>query len=319
MNKSDEILSTRLDIRLSGSLQISRERARNMIESGCVLLNGKLCTKQSTKLDASSTLEVIKNVEPKRTTLEPSNIPLNIVYEDEYLLVINKQAGISTHPPSINGKDTVANAVLHFLQNKAPLEANRPGIVHRLDKETTGLLLIAKTDEATYKLSQMIANRDLIRKYVAICYGTPKLPQFEINANIIRDTKNRLKMKIARTMGKQAITNVFIREKFRDFTLLDIKLETGRTHQIRLHLEHYGNSVVGDPIYGTKPPSFFNRYYKYPELMETLIKTNRQMLHAFSLEFVHPFTSKVIKLEEAMPDDFQHLLHLIKKLDLEKM
>jgi 23S rRNA pseudouridine1911/1915/1917 synthase len=304
----------RLDTKIANDFEIAREKAKEIIEAGEVLLNGKPILKPSYKVN-DEVIEVnqgaLEQLKTKLSSLKPSDIPLEIIFEDDFLLVINKQAGVSTHPASSEGEDTIANAIAKFVLD---FKGIRPGIVHRLDKDTTGLMIIAKTEEAKTKLSDMMAKREVERRYVALCYGSFKLPNFQIKTNIIRDLHNRQKMRICKNGGKEAITNVFVKESFfsNNFSLIELKLETGRTHQIRLHLSHNENPIIGDGMYGFKPPSFFEKFAPNEELYQKLTQTKRQMLHAFSLKFQHPFTGEEIALEVNPPEDFQSLLSILK-------
>jgi 23S rRNA pseudouridine1911/1915/1917 synthase len=305
----------RLDLKVVSEFEVAREKAKEMIENGEVLVDGREILKPSFKVFEEAVYlkdGAIERLKVKPLGLKPSNIPLEIIFEDEFLIVINKQAGVSTHPSSTEGEDTIANAVAKFLLNGKGI---RPGIVHRLDKDTTGLLIVAKTEEAKTILSEMIAKREVERRYLALCYGSFKIPHFQIKANITRDLQNRQKMRICKIGGKEATTNVFVKESFFDgnFSFLELKLETGRTHQIRLHLEWFGNSIIGDGKYGIKPPSFFSKFSPNKELYEVLTSTKRQMLHAFSLSFKHPFTQEEISLQVEPPGDFINLLCILRK------
>lgn len=299
----------RLDIKISLTLEKSREHAQALIASGFVAVNNIVQRKQSFKVLETDTVEVLQDLPKQPSKLIPSNIPLEIIFEDDFFLIINKQAGVSTHPPSINGENTIANAVVSILSENGI----RPGIVHRLDKDTTGLLIIAKTEDAKYKMSEMIANREVERKYIGLCYGQFPQKTFKIEANIGRDIKNRLKMKILKTSGKTALTNIKLIQSFKEISIVEFKLETGRTHQIRLHMEHNKTPIVGDRTYGLKPPSFFMKFANNAQLKIALENTKRQMLHAFSLRFQHPFTNESIALEINPPADFANLIELLKE------
>ena len=297
----------RLDVKVASMTLKSREYARKLIESGFVFLNDKPATKRSLVILETDSVEIRGEIKDAPSSLKPNKIPLEIVFEDEFLMVINKESGISTHPPSIYGENTVANAVVEILQK----EGVRPGIIHRLDKDTTGLLIIAKTEDARTKMSELIANREVERKYLGLCYGEFNKKSFKIDANIGRDLRNRLKMKVLQTSGKNATTNVFLKERFHLISLVEFKLETGRTHQIRLHMEYNKTPIVGDQTYGLKPPSFFAKFNSTPELKKALEGVKRQMLHAFSLKFFHPFTNEEIILEAPLPSDFQNIYNLL--------
>jgi 23S rRNA pseudouridine1911/1915/1917 synthase len=301
----------RLDLAVAKQFEITREKAKDLIEAGLVSHLGKSALKPSFKINLEDEICLLGEIPQKPSKLKPSNIELNVVFEDEFMMIINKQAGVSTHPPSTDGEGTIANGVVNLIQE----EGIRPGIVHRLDKDTTGLLIIAKTEKAKEVLSKMMERREIERRYLAICYGVFRFPSFQIKTNVIRDAKDRQKMRVCRTDGKEAITNVFVRESFlQTFSLVELKLETGRTHQIRLHLTHNGNSVVGDQSYGLKPPSFFDKFRPSEELYNTLVNTKRQMLHAFSISFIHPFTLNEVNLKVEPPEDFTAMLNILHKL-----
>ncbi len=304
----------RLDIKTATTFHLPRERAKEAVLNGFILVNGKKITKPSHLIfeeEISATEELEKLIKGSPSSLKPSEIPLDIIFEDDHLMVINKQAGVSTHPPSIHGQDTIANAVVGALSEVE--EGVRPGIVHRLDRQTTGLLIIAKTPEAKTILSKMIEERQVERKYLALCYGTFKIPSFQIKTNIMRDLHDRQKMKVCKTGGKEAITNALLKQSFfmGNFSLVELKLETGRTHQIRVHLSHIGNSIIGDKEYGIKPPSFFDKFKPNEALYNALTGAKRQMLHAFSLKFTHPVTQQEISLEAPIPSDFEAVLKVL--------
>jgi 23S rRNA pseudouridine1911/1915/1917 synthase len=307
--------SQRLDAFISANANISREGAKQLILAEGVNVNKKTVLKPSLLLLEGDEVFLTKAIPLKQTSLSASSSEtLNIIFEDEYIMVINKAAGVSTHPCGIEGKNTVANAIVGLVEEEGEGSV-RNGIVHRLDKDTTGLLIIAKTLEASERIISMMASHEIERRYVALCYGFPRLPSFQIKTHMERDKNNRLKMKIVRTptaSSKEAITNVLLKEKLLNgsFSLLELKLETGRTHQIRLHLAYSSLCVVGDRTYGVKPPSFFNNFPL--KLKETLENTRRQMLHAYKLDFTHPFTGKRVSFEAPIPDDFQNLLSVIK-------
>ncbi|KTC96056.1 23S rRNA pseudouridine(1911/1915/1917) synthase RluD [Legionella erythra] len=233
---------------------------------------------------------------------EPEPIPLDVVYEDDMLLVINKQAGLVVHPGAGNPKHTLVNALLHHAPQLAAL--SRAGIVHRLDKDTTGLLVVAKTLPAHTSLVRQMQDREIQRRYVTLVQGHV-ISGGEIDTFFGRHPRNRLKMAVL-NQGRQAITLYTVKRQYDDFTLLDVQLLTGRTHQIRVHMAHINHPVVGDPLYGgrTRIPADIA-----PELREALQSFKRQALHAASLSFHHPEHDKLLTFTAPLPDDFQTLIN----------
>jgi 23S rRNA pseudouridine1911/1915/1917 synthase len=234
----------------------------------------------------------------------PEAIPLNIIYEDEQLLIINKQAGLVVHPGAGNREHTLVNALLHHHSRLSQLP--RAGIVHRLDKDTTGLLVVAKTLAAHTNLVRQMQAREIKRDYITLVQGH-LISGGEIDTLYGRHPRNRLKMAVC-TQGRQAITTYSIRKQYQDFTLLDVHLLTGRTHQIRVHMAYINHPVVGDPLYGGRMrfPAQGNE-----ELRETLTTFRRQALHASSLTFLHPKLAKELTFAAPLPDDFLFLLKVL--------
>lgn len=250
------------------------------------------------KLNIGQIITGIITLEVSQIEAKAENIPLNIVYEDSYLLVINKPAGLVVHPGAGQPSQTLMNALLHHQQSLETLP--RAGIVHRLDKETTGLMVIAKTPLCYQSLIQMMQARDIKRHYLALVHGLVRTSG-TISTPFGRHPQNRLKMAV-RPTGKIATTHYKIAKKFSQNTLLDVSLETGRTHQIRVHMQHLGFPIVGDPLYGkNKAPG------KGP-ITETLNQFSRQALHAYELSFIHPIDQKPLTFSAVLPDDFATLL-----------
>jgi len=245
---------------------------------------------------------------------EPENIPLNIVFEDEHLIIINKPAGIAVHPAPGNPDHTVVNALLHYTKNLSTVNGpSEPGIVHRLDKDTSGLMIIAKNNKTHLILSNQIARRQLKRIYWAVVWGHPETRKGFIDAPIGRSRKIGLRYAVTHLSGKPAKTFYKTLEIYRDFSLLELSLLTGRTHQIRLHLAHIGLPVVGDRDYcGRMVERKLQSLNKYnPELFSIIQSINNQMLYARSLQFKHPITNKPMFFSADPPDNF---LSLIKSL-----
>ncbi len=281
---------------------ISRSKVQSLIKSGDILLNGEPA-KKNAKVKTGDRIEINLR-EQVETKIIPENIPINIVYEDDDLIVVNKARGMVVHPAISNYTGTLVNAVLYHVNNKAEAKAFfaknmntehakvRPGIVHRIDKETTGLLMIAKNDYAHYFLSEQLKDRTVNRKYLALVHGGFKDDEGRVDAPIRRHKKDRLKMAVDLT-GKRAVTNYQVLERLGKYTLLELKLDTGRTHQIRVHMKHIKHPVVGDKVYGAK-----NCKYKHIG----------QLLHAKTLGFIHPSTKEYMEFECDLPDDFNAVL-----------
>jgi 23S rRNA pseudouridine1911/1915/1917 synthase len=234
------------------------------------------------------------------------NIPLDIVFEDDSLLVINKPAGLIIHPGAGNPQHTLMNALLHH--DAALQQLPRAGIVHRLDKDTTGLLLIAKTLACHTALIRQMQERAIERHYLALVHGHVVAGK-RIETGYGRDPRNRLKMAVCQ-QGKEAITEFTVRQRFSRFTLLDVRLHTGRTHQIRVHMAHIHHPVVGDPLYGGKGrvPAGLSQ-----EVRDVLLQFKRQALHAYSLMFKHPLHEELLAFTAPLPEDFQYLLTMVEK------
>jgi 23S rRNA pseudouridine1911/1915/1917 synthase len=260
--------------------------------------------------------DIIKISFPTERTInvKPQEIPINIMYEDEYLMIINKDAGMVVHPSRGHLDSTLVNAILFYCKSIADVgDSLRPGIVHRLDKDTTGLLLVAKTEATRLILSQNMENREIKRKYKTLVWGNPLKSDGEILAPIGRNPRERKKMTIVEG-GKPAHSIYHVIERFGWCTLLEVELKTGRTHQIRVHMYYEGYPVIGDKDYGIRRLHM----QKYPNVIRELVteinsSINRQFLHAFELSFIHPFTGKEIKVNSELPDDLMNALNRIRK------
>jgi 23S rRNA pseudouridine1911/1915/1917 synthase len=299
----------RLDLALSKLLpDYSRSQLKTWIDAGNVLLNGKPA-KGKTKVKFGDQIEVTAIAKPA-LTYEAENIPLNIVHEDDDVLIINKPAGLVVHPGAGNQTHTLLNALLHHAPNLKHLP--RAGILHRLDKDTTGLLVIAKNETALKSLSKQLKDKSMQREYQTIVSGT-LVSGGTVDAPIDRHHLQRTRMAVTDT-GKTAVTHYRILQKFRAHTHLKLMLETGRTHQIRVHMAHIRHPIIGDPTYGGRMQLMKNTT---PELTEALRTIKRQALHAFALGFVHPGTHEDVRYEIALPEDMQTLLKQLKD-DTEK-
>lgn len=284
----------------------SRSQISNWIKSGTVTLNQKTCKPKDKALDGD---QISINVDLNLTDnnfdhCAPEAIPLDVVYEDDELLVLNKPAGMVVHPGAGNREHTLVNALLHHAPSLHHLP--RAGIIHRLDKDTTGLLVVAKTLIAHTSLIRQMQARDIQRHYITLVQG------HVISGGIIetcfgRHPRNRLKMAVLKH-GREAITHYAVKKQYQEYTLLDVKLMTGRTHQIRVHLTHINHPVVGDPLYGSRMKFPANAS---PELRTLIQEFKRQALHACSLAFFHPKTEQELTFTAPLPDDFQLLLNTL--------
>lgn len=280
----------RLDKVIAGEIEISRSLAAKLIVEGHIKVNDKL--KKPSYLVCTDDQINIQIPESKPVDIVPQNIPIDIVYEDEHIIVINKQRGLVVHPSPGHEDKTLVNGLLFHCSDLKGIGAEqRPGIVHRIDKDTTGLLVIAKNDKAMESLSQQIADKTAKRKYKALVEGVVKEDGF-VEANIGRSHMNRKKQAVTKE-GRNAKTQYSVEKRYRQHTLLDIELYTGRTHQIRVHMAYILHPVVGDKLYGYKKQKF---------------SLEGQLLHAYSLEFAHPNTGKKVGFTAPLPDDFARIL-----------
>lgn len=295
---------TRLDVAISNNCELSRNTAQTLIEKGAVTVNGKIALQKSLKLNGNENVVVILP-EPDICVAKPQEIPLDIVYEDDDLLVVNKPKGMVVHPAPGNTDGTLVNALLWHCNGKlsAINGVVRPGIVHRIDKDTSGLLVVAKNDKAHIGLAEQIKVHSFTRIYKALIYGHPKNEFGTINAPIGRNPNDRKKMAITEKNSKNAITHYSVIENFGDYSLCEMKLETGRTHQIRVHMSYIGFPIVGDPLYAPKKGT--NR-----------LGIKGQALHAGVLGFNHPLTGEYVEFSAKLPDYFATVLEKLRNLNL---
>jgi 23S rRNA pseudouridine1911/1915/1917 synthase len=307
---------TRLDRALADLLpELSRSRIKQLIDDGQVKLNN-IAVKPSTKVETG---QIITITMPQAIKAEPTaqNIPLDIVYEDDDLLVLNKQAGLVVHPAAGHAEGTLVNALLHHCADSLSGigGVKRPGIVHRLDKDTSGLMLIAKNDLAHAGLAAQLAARTMSRTYQAIVWGVPSPIKGRIDAPLARNPHNRFYMQV-RPEGRAAATNYLVLEKFGTMaSLVECKLESGRTHQIRVHMAHIKHAVLGDPLYGI-PQTAVDAALKKAGLegkgVDDIRSFPRQALHAVALAFEHPRTGKTKSFSVDLPEDFKALIKAFK-------
>lgn len=272
----------------------SRSQIKQLLDGGNITVNGKT---EKAKYKVKSG-DVIRLEEPETKTLElrPENIPLDIVYEDDDVIVINKPQGMVVHPAPGHDEHTLVNALLYHCPLSTINGTFRPGIVHRIDKDTSGLLMVAKNDKAHRSLAKQLKDKTNIREYVALVHGRIAEDEGTINAPIGRSLKDRKKQAVVKD-GRNAVTHFEVLKRYRDYTLVKCILETGRTHQIRVHMKYIGHPLVGDPLYGPKKT----------------IKGNGQFLHAGNLGFVHPTTGKLLIFEAPLPKIFQECLEKLDK------
>jgi 23S rRNA pseudouridine1911/1915/1917 synthase len=292
---SSEEVRTRLDKLLSLHFpEHSRTYFQYLIEQGCVLVNGMLLKKREIP-NAGDEIEVCFVLTPE-ISLEPQNIPLDILFEDEYLIAVNKPSGMVVHPAPGHPKNTFVNALLFHCQNLYSTDSVRPGIVHRLDKDTSGILLAAKTAQTHAKLVELFSERRIQKDYLAICVGTPK--EGLIDAPIKRHPIQRKEMTVCFESGKEAKSLCKVLGKNEQLSFVEIQLLTGRTHQIRVHLKHLGTPVLGDPVYGS---IHANKRFNPP----------RQLLHAYRMHFIHPMTNASITLKASIEKDLLQYTEII--------
>jgi 23S rRNA pseudouridine1911/1915/1917 synthase len=291
---------------------VTRNKIQKAIEAEAVLVNDKP-TKSSYKIRPEDVITVSLPEPPRDDVVIPENIPLDIVYEDEELLVVNKPAGMVVHPAYQNWSGTLVNALAFHFQN-LPTTQNgegRPGLVHRIDKDTSGLLVIAKTELAMVHLAKQFYEHSIDRSYLALVWGEPEPEAATINVNIGRNPKDR-KVMIAfpeGELGKNAITHYKVLKKFRYVSLLECSLETGRTHQIRAHMKYIGHPLFNDSVYGGDKILKGTTFTKYRQFIDNCFKIiPRQALHAKSLGFIHPKTKKKMYFEAALPDDMKQVI-----------
>ena len=291
----------RLDVFLSEkNTELSRSNIQRLIEEKKVLVNGKI-EKPSYKVQENDVITQEKE-KPKDIELKAQNIPLEIIYEDNDIIAINKPKGLVVHPANGNPDGTLVNAIMAICKDSLSGIGGqiRPGIVHRLDKDTSGILIVAKNDKAHINLSNQIQNREVKKTYIALVRGIVKENEATIDMPIGRSTKDRKKMAVT-SKGKNAITHIKVLNRFNEYTLLQVNIETGRTHQIRVHLAEIGYPVVGDSVYSNGKNKF---------------GIQGQCLHAKSLDFRHPITGKQMHLEAELPQYFKNIISELKKEEL---
>lgn len=287
-----EDAGTRADVFLAAKLGVSRSNMQKLLEDGRVK-RGEKIIKANYKVRAGE-MFVVDIPEPEPIEAVPENIPLDIIYEDDDVVVLNKARGMVVHPAPGNYTGTLVNALLYHCSNLSGINsAIRPGIVHRLDKDTSGIMIVAKNDAAHISLSQQIQSKTAVRTYLAVVRGNIKTDSGTIETQIARDKTDRKKMAVVKDGGRDAITDYEVMERFGKYTLVRCKLRTGRTHQIRVHMEYLGYPLVGDPKYSP---------------MKTPFGIKGQALHSHTLEFTHPRTGERMKFEAPLPEDMHKII-----------
>lgn len=296
--KQDE--GKRIDLYISQNTEMSRVTIQRLIDNEKILVNGKRI-KASYKIQENNEI-IIEEEKPKEVLLEAQEIPIQVLYEDKDIIVVNKPKGIVVHPANGNLDGTLVNALMSICKDSLSGIGGeiRPGIVHRLDKDTSGVLIVAKNDKAHINMSEQIKNHEVEKTYIALVRGFVKENEATIDMPIGRSTKDRKKMAVSKN-GKNAITHFKVLERFKDYTLLEVKIETGRTHQIRVHLTEIGYPIVGDSVYSNGKNEW---------------NIQGQCLHAKSLRFKHPITGKDMFIEAEMPEYFEKIIcDLRKRID----
>ncbi len=292
----------RLDVFLAEEMsELTRSRIQKLIGDGCITVNGSV-VKTNYKLRQDDEIE-IEIPEARETELTAEEIPLDIVFEDDCMLVVNKPQGMVVHPAAGNYSGTLVNALMaHCGDRLSGINGEiRPGILHRIDKDTSGLLMVAKNDRAHMGLSEQIKEHSLAREYLALVHGRIKEDSGTIDAPIGRDEKDRKKMTITQKNSRNAVTHFFVLERFDKYTLVRCRLETGRTHQIRVHMSKNGHPIVGDPVYGRKREEF---------------RLKGQLLHAHMLGFVHPESGEYMEFSQGIPEYFEEVLEKLRRKSL---
>ena len=304
----------RIDIYLTNCIEnATRSKVQKLVEANLVSVNGKF-VKPSYNVMPNDIIEAVIPIAPRPEDTEPEEIPLDIIYEDDYFLVVNKPAGMVAHPAYANYTGTLVNALLHHTQKLSRSgEPGRPGIVHRIDKDTSGLLVVAKDDWTHAKLSEQFSRHSIEREYQAVVWGVFKEQKGEINSNIARSKSDRKKFTASKGEGKTAVTFYEVLEQFEFTSLIKLNLKTGRTHQIRVHLSSIGHPVFGDPTYGGRQVVYDYGLPKIKSRVQNLLEImKRQALHAKTLGFIHPHKKEYVRFDSQLPADMVELIQKLK-------
>lgn len=289
---TEEQAGQRADVALAQMLDITRSNMQKLMDEGRAVKGTKVL-KSNYKLKAGDKI-IVSLPEPEPLDVQPENIPLDIIYEDEDVVVVNKARGMVVHPAAGNYSGTLVNALLYHCKNLSGINGViRPGIVHRLDKDTSGIMICAKNDQAHVSLSQQIQSKTAKRSYLCVVRGNIKTDSGTIETLISRDKNDRKKMAVVKEDGRNAITDYEVVERFGKYTIVKCNLRTGRTHQIRVHMEYLGYPIVGDPKYSP---------------MKTPFSINGQALHSLTLDFIHPRTGEAMHFEAPLPEDMHKIV-----------
>ena len=289
----DKDNNLRIDQYLAQVSDYSRSKVAKLIKEGLVLVDDEI-VKPSYNVKTGENIQIIGELN-ENTDVIPENIPLNIFFEDDDIIIVNKPSGMVVHPANGNYTGTLVNALMYHTKSLSNNDT-RPGIVHRIDKDTSGLLMVAKNDNAHAKLSEQLSKHEINRKYIALVWGVIPHDTGTIDAPIGRDKNDRQKMSVTDINSKEAITHFRVLERYANATLIELKLETGRTHQIRVHMNYIGYPIVNDPVYGRRK----------------IINDYGQMLHAACLGFIHPKTNEYMELNAELPEEFNKILNEFK-------
>lgn len=295
MKITNEEAGKRIDHFLAETTEFSRSKITKLIKDGQILVNG---SKTKTGYSLRNEDEIVINYVEEAQEALPEDLNLDIVYEDEDVIIVNKPNGMVVHPAAGNYTGTLVNGLMHHSKNLSTINGEfRPGIVHRIDAETTGLLMVAKNDKAHQGLAKQLEEKTTHRVYWALVWGEIKNESGTVDAPIGRDPKDRKKMAVVSENSKDAITHFRVIERFKNATLIELKLETGRTHQIRVHMKYIGHPVVNDPVYGSQ---------------KQIIDETGQCLHAKEIGFVHPTTGEFMKFDSELPASFTNILESLR-------
>ncbi len=308
--KRKERIDTFLTHHIEGT---TRSKVQKAIESGLVTVNG-VVVKSNYSVKPFDKVVAVQHIAPRPEDVEAEEIPLDIIYEDDYFIIVNKPAGMVAHPAYANYTGTLVNALLHHTKSLSAVnDAGRPGIVHRIDKDTSGLLVVAKDDYTHAMLAKQFSKHSIEREYHAICWGKFKEKEGEINTKITRSKSDRKKFTISDKEGKEAVTFYKVIEQYEFTSYIKLNLKTGRTHQIRVHLSGLHKPIFGDHTYGgnkihagVESPKLKSRITNLLEIMP------RQALHAKTLGFIHPQTNKLVRFDSELPEDFKLLLEKLR-------
>ena len=291
-----EEINERLDKYLSNNTELSRTLISKMIDEEYILVNGKK-SKSNYKVKLNDVISIDESFK-QETNIEPEKIDLNIVYEDNDIIIINKPSGMVVHPGNGNYTGTLVNGLMYYTNNLSDLNGEvRPGIVHRIDKDTSGLIIVAKTNKSHEILSEYFQNKTIKREYIALIKGELKTNSATIDAPIGRSETDRKKMAVTSKNSKHAVTHLTVLKRYKGATLVKLKLETGRTHQIRVHMSYIGHPVYNDPVYTNDKCSEFG-----------------QFLHSYKMELIHPTTKEEISFEAKLPDYFENHLKCLEEI-----